>query len=158
MTLFIEFIFSVSIVIFSKWEIALNAMNMNWTNIVFAIKLSELKYWFVIQFNLFRFVCFFSSLAIPSMFISAAASASSVFAKIVELCVKMFAIFFESFSLNCWFSISFLWKIVLIEIVSSNCFMFLMMYSIVLSFQICCSLKMTFRTKMIFCLCDIQTQ
>ena len=156
-TFFINFIFSISIVIFLKWKAALNAMNINWTNIVSIMKLFGLKYWFAIQFNSFCFVCLFSSSAISPAAFSAATSASLIFAKLAELWIKLFAIFSKLFSPSCWFLISFIWRIFIMKIVSLNCLTFLMMYSIVFSFHTCCSSKKMFRTKMIFCLCDIQT-
>ena len=156
-TFFIDFIFSVSIIIFLKWKAALNAINMNWISIISIMKLSELKYWFAIQFNLFCSVCLFFSSVISMVLFSAMTSASSVSTRIAEFRIGVFVIFSKSFSSNYWFLISFIWRIFIMKIVSLNCLIFLMMYLIVFSFHICCSSKMTFRTKMIFCLCDIQT-
>ena len=156
-TFFINFIFSVSIVIFLKWKIALNVMNMNWTNIVSTMKLFELKYWFAIQFNLFCFVCLFFSFATSSVTSLTTTSISLVFIKFAELWIKLFAMSFKSFSSNCWFLILFIWGIFIMKIVSSSCLTFLMMYFIVFLFHICCSSKMMFHTEMIFYLCDIQT-
>ena len=156
-TFFIDFIFSVSIITFSEWEIALNVMNINWTSIVSIMKLSKLKYWFAIQFNSFCSACLFFSSAISMMLFSAMTSTSLISVRIAEFWIGVFVISFKSFSSNCWFSISSIWKIFIMKIVSLNCLMFLMMYLIVFSFHTCCSSKMTFRTKMTFCLCDIQT-
>ena len=62
------------------------------------MKLFELKYWFVIQFNLFCFACLFFLFIILMVLFSVVTSNSSNSVRIAEFRIGVFAIFSESFS------------------------------------------------------------